>query len=179
MKLSRDLSTVKSAIGKSVNRVGFTLDLEAGGCGAGVDREGVEVGLLSAIAIQPHDCTMAGVTWHYVLKFIITGESAQSVCLGRFRGADRACDRSVGDAAVGKSSLLIRLTDQRFLANPDPTVRTECALSLVSHELLLAPARSRIRVETNYDSGRREGGQTSMCVPLLPRCSSALTALGV
>lgn len=29
-----------------------------------------------------------------------------------------------GDAAVGKSSLLIRLTDQRFLANPDPTVRS-------------------------------------------------------
>lgn len=27
-----------------------------------------------------------------------------------------------GDAAVGKSSLLVRLTDQRFLANPDPTV---------------------------------------------------------
>jgi len=30
---------------------------------------------------------------------------------------------STGDAGVGKSSLLIRLTDQRFLANPDPTVR--------------------------------------------------------
>jgi GTPase SAR1 family protein len=30
---------------------------------------------------------------------------------------------SPGDAAVGKSSLLVRLTDQRFLANPDPTVR--------------------------------------------------------
>lgn len=28
-----------------------------------------------------------------------------------------------GDASVGKSSLLVRLTDQRFLANPDPTVR--------------------------------------------------------
>ena len=28
-----------------------------------------------------------------------------------------------GDAAVGKSSLLTQLTDQRFLANPDPTVR--------------------------------------------------------
>jgi hypothetical protein len=28
-----------------------------------------------------------------------------------------------GDAGVGKSSLLVRLTDQRFLANPDPTVR--------------------------------------------------------
>lgn len=42
---------------------------------------------------------MAGVNWHYVFKFIITG-----------------------DAAVGKSSLLIRLTDQRFVANPDPTV---------------------------------------------------------
>ncbi|KAJ7443138.1 hypothetical protein FB451DRAFT_95344 [Mycena latifolia] len=41
---------------------------------------------------------MANPAWHYVLKFIITG-----------------------DAAVGKSSLLVRLTDQRFLANPDPT----------------------------------------------------------
>lgn len=30
---------------------------------------------------------------------------------------------SQGDAGVGKSSLLVRLTDQRFLANPDPTVR--------------------------------------------------------
>lgn len=38
--------------------------------------------------------------WDYVLKFIICG-----------------------DAAVGKSSLLVRLTDQRFLTNPDPTVR--------------------------------------------------------
>lgn len=28
----------------------------------------------------------------------------------------------LGDAAVGKSSLLVRLTDRRFLANPDPTV---------------------------------------------------------
>ena len=28
-----------------------------------------------------------------------------------------------GDAAVGKSSLLVRLTDQRFMTNPDPTVR--------------------------------------------------------
>lgn len=48
---------------------------------------------------------MAGVQWHYVLKFIITG-----------------------DAAVGKSSLLVRLTDQRFLANPDPTVSTRFVL---------------------------------------------------
>lgn len=29
----------------------------------------------------------------------------------------------LGDAAVGKSSLLVRLTDQRFQTNPDPTVR--------------------------------------------------------
>ncbi|KAJ7112551.1 hypothetical protein C8R44DRAFT_797519, partial [Mycena epipterygia] len=42
---------------------------------------------------------MASPVRHYVLKFIITG-----------------------DAAVGKSSLLVRLTDQRILANPDPTV---------------------------------------------------------
>jgi len=51
---------------------------------------------------------MAGITWHYVLKFIITG-----------------------DAAVGKSSLLVRLTDQRFLANPDPTLGVEFGSKLV------------------------------------------------
>jgi len=49
-----------------------------------------------------------GPTWHYVLKFIITG-----------------------DAAVGKSSLLIRLTDQRFLANPDPTLGVEFGSKLI------------------------------------------------
>jgi len=52
---------------------------------------------------------MAGVTWHYVLKFIITG-----------------------DAAVGKSSLLVRLTDQRFLANPDPTLGVEFGSKLIT-----------------------------------------------
>ncbi|KAH7924751.1 ras-domain-containing protein [Leucogyrophana mollusca] len=51
---------------------------------------------------------MAGITWHYVLKFIITG-----------------------DAAVGKSSLLVRLTDQRFLANPDPTLGVEFGSKLI------------------------------------------------
>lgn len=44
--------------------------------------------------------------WDYVLKFIICG-----------------------DAGVGKSSLLVRLTDQRFLANSEPTVRHPHALS--------------------------------------------------
>jgi len=52
---------------------------------------------------------MAGVTWHYVLKFIITG-----------------------DAAVGKSSLLIRLTDQRFITNPDPTLGVEFGSKLIT-----------------------------------------------
>ncbi|KAJ4466772.1 ras-domain-containing protein [Lentinula aciculospora] len=52
---------------------------------------------------------MAGISWHYVFKFIITG-----------------------DAAVGKSSLLIRLTDQRFLANPDPTLGVEFGSKLVT-----------------------------------------------
>jgi len=52
---------------------------------------------------------MAGVVWHYVLKFIITG-----------------------DAAVGKSSLLVRLTDQRFLANPDPTLGVEFGSKLIT-----------------------------------------------
>ncbi|KAI0823580.1 ras-domain-containing protein [Trametes gibbosa] len=52
---------------------------------------------------------MAGVQWHYVLKFIITG-----------------------DAAVGKSSMLVRLTDQRFLANPDPTLGVEFGSKLIT-----------------------------------------------
>ncbi|KAK7693854.1 hypothetical protein QCA50_003427 [Cerrena zonata] len=52
---------------------------------------------------------MAGVAWHYVLKFIITG-----------------------DASVGKSSLLVRLTDQRFLANPDPTLGVEFGSKLIT-----------------------------------------------
>lgn len=52
---------------------------------------------------------MSGVAWHYVLKFIITG-----------------------DAAVGKSSLLVRLTDQRFLANPDPTLGVEFGSKLIT-----------------------------------------------
>ncbi|KAG1831872.1 P-loop containing nucleoside triphosphate hydrolase protein [Suillus variegatus] len=51
---------------------------------------------------------MTGITWHYVLKFIITG-----------------------DAGVGKSSLLVRLTDQRFLANPDPTLGVEFGSKLI------------------------------------------------
>jgi len=52
---------------------------------------------------------MSGIAWHYVLKFVITG-----------------------DAAVGKSSLLVRLTDQRFLANPDPTLGVEFGSKLIT-----------------------------------------------
>lgn len=52
---------------------------------------------------------MSAIAWHYVLKFIITG-----------------------DAAVGKSSLLVRLTDQRFLANPDPTLGVEFGSKLIN-----------------------------------------------
>jgi Ras-related protein Rab-2A len=52
---------------------------------------------------------MAGPSWNYVLKFIITG-----------------------DAGVGKSSLLIRLTDQRFLTNPDPTLGVEFGSKLIT-----------------------------------------------
>ncbi|KAJ7718431.1 hypothetical protein B0H16DRAFT_1337407 [Mycena metata] len=54
---------------------------------------------------------MASPPWHYVLKFIITG-----------------------DAAVDKSSLLVRLTDQlqRFLANPDPTLGVEFGSKLIT-----------------------------------------------
>jgi len=47
--------------------------------------------------------------WDYVLKFIICG-----------------------DAGVGKSSLLVRLTDQRFLANSEPTLGVEFGSKLIA-----------------------------------------------
>ncbi|KAG8812942.1 hypothetical protein FRC19_002782, partial [Serendipita sp. 401] len=37
----------------------------------------------------------------------------------------------IGDAAVGKSSLLVRLTDQRFLTNPDATLGVEFGSKLI------------------------------------------------
>ena len=48
---------------------------------------------------------------------------------------------SVGDAAVGKSSLLTQLTDQRFLANPDPTVRfiSNLEYSCLKREIISFP----------------------------------------
>lgn len=51
---------------------------------------------------------MSALTWDYVLKFVI-----------------------IGDASVGKSSLLVRLTDQRFLTNPDPTLGVEFGSKLI------------------------------------------------
>ncbi|KAG8728440.1 hypothetical protein FRC12_021748, partial [Ceratobasidium sp. 428] len=52
---------------------------------------------------------MSSLNWDYVLKFVI-----------------------IGDAAVGKSSLLVRLTDQRFLAKPDPTLGVEFGSKLIA-----------------------------------------------
>ncbi|QRV74920.1 GTP-binding protein YPTC4 [Ceratobasidium sp. AG-Ba] len=51
---------------------------------------------------------MSSLNWDYVLKFVI-----------------------IGDAAVGKSSLLVRLTDQRFLSKPDPTLGVEFGSKLI------------------------------------------------
>lgn len=62
-----------------------------------------------------------------------------------FQRADRGCDHFVGDAAVGKSSLLVRLTDQRFLANPDPTVNSECSPVVLS--LLMNRGWTQLGVE--------------------------------
>ncbi|KAJ6538032.1 hypothetical protein B0H19DRAFT_1270405 [Mycena capillaripes] len=63
---------------------------------------------------------MASPAWHYVLKFFITA-----------------------DAAVGKSSLLVRLMDQRFLANPDPTPRVQAASSSTTpHPAALSNVRT-------------------------------------
>jgi GTPase SAR1 family protein len=64
---------------------------------------------------------MAGPSWNYVLKFIITGERCPSPqpLLSSHTGL-------TGDAGVGKSTLLVRLTDQRFLANPPPVPPRMC-----------------------------------------------------
>jgi len=49
--------------------------------------------------------------WDYVIKFVI-----------------------IGDSGVGKSSLLVRLTDQRFLNHPDPTLGVEFGSKLIRLE---------------------------------------------
>ena len=49
-----------------------------------------------------------GATWDYILKFIL-----------------------IGDSSVGKSSLLVRLTDDRFLTDPDPTIGVEFGSHLI------------------------------------------------
>ncbi|KAJ9475095.1 putative GTP-binding protein YPT31/YPT8 (putative) [Pseudozyma hubeiensis] len=46
--------------------------------------------------------------WDYILKFIL-----------------------IGDSSVGKSSLLVRLTDDRFLTSPDPTIGVEFGSHLI------------------------------------------------
>ncbi|PWN54467.1 hypothetical protein IE53DRAFT_302149, partial [Violaceomyces palustris] len=50
-------------------------------------------------------------TWDYILKFIL-----------------------IGDSSVGKSSLLVRLTDDRFLIDPDPTIGVEFGSHLIGLE---------------------------------------------
>ena len=90
---------------------------------------------------------MAGVQWHYVLKFIITG-----------------------DAAVGKSSLLVRLTDQRFLANPDPTVSIlSISRYILKQTVGLRSARRRVWFEAYHDSGREQDREAAMYVLLRSR----------
>lgn len=88
-------------------------------------------------------------------------------CLNsRFRA--RAIGNS-GDAAVGKSSLLVRLTDQRFLANPDPTVRVFSSIRLPVYEFHHAyTAGCRIWLETHHNTGGEQSGQAPMCVPHSP-----------
>lgn len=52
---------------------------------------------------------MVSSTWDYILKFII-----------------------IGDASVGKSSLLVRLTEDRFLINSDATIGIEFGSHIVT-----------------------------------------------
>jgi hypothetical protein len=92
-----------------------------------------------------------GITWHYVLKFIITGTQRYLIITHGLSSP------ATGDAAVGKSSLLIRLTDQRFLANPDPTVRdnslsADAVPGLTKWDHPPPLARSRIWLETDRNT---------------------------
>ncbi|EGG08909.1 uncharacterized protein MELLADRAFT_84389 [Melampsora larici-populina 98AG31] len=48
-------------------------------------------------------------TWDYIMKFVV-----------------------VGDSNTGKSSLLVQLTDKRFLTQSDPTIGVEFGASLIS-----------------------------------------------
>lgn len=52
---------------------------------------------------------MAPATWDHIMKFVVVGESS-----------------------TGKSSLLVQLTDKRFLAQSDPTIGVEFGASLIS-----------------------------------------------
>ena len=83
---------------------------------------------------------MAGPSWNYVLKFIITGAASP---LPLYVLLDALGHSSAGDAGVGKSSLLIRLTDQRFLANPDPRVR----FRLLSYCVPISNGKNQLGVE--------------------------------
>jgi|SRR6266571_9350547 len=98
---------------------------------------------------------MAGPSWNYVLKFIITGAASPLppyyVLLNAFGHP------LPGDAGVGKSSLLIRLTDQRFLANPDPTVRLVPSRPRCCPHLIARQARRRIRLQAYHYT---RGGQS-------------------
>ena len=96
--------------------------------------------LLRTLTLPPPS-TMAN--WDYVLKFIICG-----------------------DAAVGKSSLLVRLTDQRFLANPDPTVSAvnRFAIARILMHSCFQIAGCRVRLKAYLHSRRRQDRQTAMYV---------------
>jgi hypothetical protein len=71
---------------------------------------------------------------------------------------------STGDAGVGKSSLLVRLTDQRFLANPDPTVRILSASDLVYSRLYNQAWRRVWLKANNYTRRRQQSCETTVCV---------------
>ena len=53
--------------------------------------------------------TTSGLAWDYILKFII-----------------------IGDASVGKSSILVRFTEDRFLVDSDTTIGIEFGSHIVT-----------------------------------------------
>lgn len=74
----------------------------------------------------PHACTMS--SWDFLTKFLI-----------------------VGNASVGKSSLLVRLTDDRFLVNPETTIGVEFG----SHVVHIQETQERIKL-TVWDTAGSE-----------------------
>lgn len=74
-------------------------------------RPGASPAACTSTTLHNHPTMATRPSWDYILKFII-----------------------IGDASVGKSSLLVRLTEDRFLVDSDATIGIEFGSHIVTLE---------------------------------------------